>query len=79
MELKKNNVGSSIYYPKIIPEYSFFKKKYKIGSKNLKFAKEISDKSICLPIAPHIKNDDLKKIFYTLDFILKNFIKKNKI
>jgi perosamine synthetase len=79
LELKKNNVGSSIYYPRIIPEYSFFKKKYKIGSENFKFAKEISDKSICLPIAPHIKNIDLKKIFYTFNSILNNFIKKNKI
>ena len=76
LELKKNNIGSSIYYPRIIPEYSYFKKKYQLNAKKYKFAKAISDKSICLPVAPHIRKSDLKIIFYKLTLILNSFIKK---
>ena len=67
--LKKNNIGSSIYYPHPVPRLKFYKDKYKINKKHYVIASEFSDRIICLPIGPHVSKKNL-------DFIS---IKINKI
>ena len=76
LSLKKNKIGSSIYYPKIVPEYTYFKKKLKINVKNFYYSKAISDKSICLPVGPHIKINDINQIVHKFEKILNSFYYK---
>jgi len=70
-KLKKYGIGTSIYYPKAIPEMKYYKKKYNIKSSKFKNSSEISNYSISFPVGPHIKKDDIeymvkkiKKIIY---------------
>lgn len=58
-QLNDKGIGTSIYYPKILPEFTYYKKKYNYGSSEFKNAKIISENSICLPVAPHINKNDL--------------------
>tara|TARA_B100000965_G_scaffold406818_1_gene449146 strand:+ start:16885 stop:18027 length:1143 start_codon:yes stop_codon:yes gene_type:complete len=57
--LKKNGIGSSIYYPHPVPRLKYYKEKYKINKKNFLIASEFSDRIICLPIGPHVSKKDL--------------------
>ena len=67
-KLKKNGIGTSVYYPRAIPEMKYYKKKYNINIKKFKNASIISNYSISFPVGPHIKNDDIK-------YIIKKFKK----
>ncbi len=69
-KLKNCGIGSSVYYPKPVPEMLYYKKKYSIKEK-FNNSKIISYNSIVLPISQHILKNDLdyiaksfKKIFY---------------
>ena len=72
-QLNKKGIGTSIYYPKILPEFTYYKKKYKINSNEFLNAKLISDYSICLPIAPHVDKKDLIFIEKNLKKIIHNY------
>ncbi len=72
-QLNKKGIGTSIYYPKILSEFSYYKKKYGYRSNEFKNAKIISDNSICLPIAPHIKKDNLIFIEKNLKKIIQTY------
>ena len=61
-KLKKKGVGSSVYYPKPVPEMLYYKKKYKIKEKFI-ISKKISYNSLVLPISQHIKKKDIEYIF----------------
>ena len=52
-KLKSNGIGTSIYYPKIISDLTYYKK-YKIKDTYFPNAKKISYECITLPIGPHI-------------------------
>lgn len=67
-ELKKNNIGFSIYYPGPVPLLKYYKKRYKIKKKYFPNSTILSEGSISLPIAPHIT---LKQIKYICTFIIK--------
>lgn len=66
-KLKNEGVGSSVYYPKPLPEMAYYKNKYKISEK-FKNSKIISYNSFVLPIGQHIKKKDI-------DFISKKLKK----
>ena len=70
--LKNSGVGTSIYYPKIVPMFSHYKKKYKHKISDLQNAKNISDNSICLPVGPHLSR-------LNLDYIITKFKKINQV
>ena len=70
-QLNKKGIGTSIYYPKILPEFTYYKKKYNYSSIEFKNAKVISDNSICLPIAPHVNKKNLIFIEKSLKEIIK--------
>ncbi|MDA7604051.1 DegT/DnrJ/EryC1/StrS aminotransferase family protein [Candidatus Pelagibacter sp.] len=63
-------VGTSIYYPKPIPEMSYYKKKY--GYKSSKFinAEKFSYRTIALPLGTHLKKKDLNLIADSINSIL---------
>ena len=72
-QLNKKGIGTSIYYPKILSEFSYYKKKYGYRSNEFKNAKIISDNSICLPIAPHINKNNLIFIEKNLKKIIQTY------
>ena len=49
--LKKHNISSTIYYPKIASEYTYYKKKCKFNE--LKNASKISKEVLSLPIGDY--------------------------
>ena len=60
-KLKENGIGTSIYYPRAIPEMKYYKMKYNLTEIFLKNASKISKYSISF-IGPHIKNNQV--IYY---------------
>ncbi len=72
--LKRNKIGSSIYYPHPVPRLKFYKKKYKINNKNYIIASAFSDRIICLPIGPHVSRKNLDFISYNLKKIITKII-----
>ena len=73
-DLNNAGIGTSIYYPKIIPEFSYYRKKYKINTSDLKNGKLISNHSICLPIAPHVSKNNLIYISKNLKKSLNKYL-----
>jgi len=67
--LTKKGIGCSVYYPRAIMDYTYFKKKI-LTKEKFDYAREISDKSICIPTGPHL---NLKHINYMIKEIKKIF------
>lgn len=61
-KLKKRGIGTSVYYPKAIPEMKYYKKKYNVKNKNFRNASIISNYSISFPVGPHIKENEIAYI-----------------
>jgi len=72
--LKKNHIGFSIHYPKIIPFMSYYKKKYKNKKNNFFNAMNYANTNISLPVYPSLKN---KEVDYISNKIIK-FINHEK-
>lgn len=76
LNLSKNKIGTSIYYPHPVPRLKYYKKKYGYLKKRFKNAEIFSDKAICLPIGPHISKKEIifmaKKLFMVINSIKKN-------
>ena len=70
-KLNKYGIGTSIHYPKIVSDYIYYKKKYKISNRKYKNSSKISYQSFNLPIGPHVKVNNLKYIVYILKKITK--------
>ena len=68
LELKKYNIGSSVYYPHPVPRLIYYKNKYGYKKNRFKNAEIFSDEMIVLPIGPHI---NFKMIDYMCDKIKK--------
>ena len=60
--LNENGIGTSIYYPKPIPNFSYYKEKYNINEDKFPNARKISSSSIALPVGPHLEIDDMEYI-----------------
>jgi len=71
--LNKRNIGTSIYYPQPVPRMSYYKKKYGYKKNNFTNAAIISDRSISLPVGPHLTLKDLKYISANLLKSLEKF------
>lgn len=70
--LKRNGVGTSVYYPQAVPQMTYYKNKYGYKKNSHPIAEWISNSSIALPIGPHLNQEDMNYIIK----ILKNIIKK---
>ena len=70
--LQNNNIEFSVYYPHPIPRLSYYADKYgypKGLCSDLELITDaiaIADRSIALPVGPHLEQDDLDRIFKTL-------------
>ena len=68
--LEKKNIGVSVNYPQPVPRMKYYKKKYGYKKNQFKNAEFISDKSISLPLGPHLNKKDLDHIANSLKEIL---------
>ena len=61
-DLKAKGVGSSVYYPKPLPETSFYAQRYGHEPGSFPEAARISYGSIALPVGPHVSDEDVDLI-----------------
>tara|TARA_B110000977_G_scaffold201862_1_gene299474 strand:- start:5965 stop:7095 length:1131 start_codon:yes stop_codon:yes gene_type:complete len=69
-KLNNKGVGTSIYYPKPIPEMSYYKKKYGYSSSKFRNAEKFSYRSIALPLGTHLNKKDLNLIANCINKVL---------
>ena len=60
--LKEKGVGTSVYYPRPVPHFSYYRDKYGYGADSFPVAAEISNSSISLPVGPHLSKEDMSYI-----------------
>lgn len=70
--LRNNGVGTSIYYPRPVPHFTYYKQKYGYSENTFPVASWISQNSIALPVGPHLGPEDMRYIAQQL----KNAIAK---
>lgn len=60
--LRDRGVGTSVYYPKPIPHTQYYREKYGYAPGTFPGARRLSDRSIALPVGPHLTEDDMAYI-----------------
>ncbi len=60
--LKGIGVGTSVYYPKAVPQMTYYKEKYGYKEGAFPIAERISNQSIALPVGPHLSTDDMRVV-----------------
>ncbi len=57
--LNAAGVGTSIYYPQPVPRMGYYRSKYGYEPERFTHAGEISDRSVALPVGPHVNTEDI--------------------
>jgi dTDP-4-amino-4,6-dideoxygalactose transaminase len=58
MEMKRNNVETSVYYAQPVPHTKFYADNHRIGQ--FPNAEEISGQNLCFPVGPHLTEKAIK-------------------
>ena len=66
LNLKKDGIQTSIYYPHPVSLLNYYKKKYKYNSKEFKNSMRIAYNSISFPVGPHINKKDIHHMSKTI-------------
>jgi len=64
--LKAAGVGTSVYYPKALPDTAYYRGRYGFAHGSCPQATRISEDSIAFPVAPHVSQDDVARIVQTV-------------
>jgi perosamine synthetase len=64
--VNSSGIGTSLYYPQPVPRMSYYRQKYGYDSARFPNAEAISDRSIALPVGPHVEPDDAIRIAETV-------------
>jgi perosamine synthetase len=64
--LKEHGIGTSVYYPRAVPHFTYYKQKYGYADSSYPVASWISSHSIALPVGPHLGVEDMQ-------YIVENF------
>jgi dTDP-4-amino-4,6-dideoxygalactose transaminase len=64
--LKQQGVGTSIYYPRPVPHFTWYKEKYGYTQNSFPNAAAISYGSLALPVGPHLGEEDMHYIIAAL-------------
>jgi perosamine synthetase len=67
--LKKNNIGFGLYYPKPLHYYPHLRK---YGHKDLKISEELSNEVLSLPVHPALSEHDLEKIVNVVNEVFQH-------
>jgi len=57
--LKQNGIGTSVYYPRAVPQMTYYRNKYGYMENSHPVAEWISNSSIALPVGPHLDQEDM--------------------
>ena len=68
--LKERGVGTSIYYPRAVPNLTYYKEKYAYAEDSFPVAAWISSSSIALPVGPHLDGEDMEYIVGSLKYAI---------
>jgi perosamine synthetase len=60
--LKERGIGTSVYYPRPVPFFSYYRSKYPCDDASYPVASWISQSSIALPVGPHLNIEDMEYI-----------------
>ncbi len=60
--LKDRGVGCSVYYPRPVPNMSYYRQRYGSADNSFPVASRFSAASIALPVGPHVGKKDVKYI-----------------
>ena len=69
--LAARGVGTSIYYPRPVPELTYYREKYGYTIGQFKEANVIAKRSIALPVGPHLEAGDAEYIADALIDVIK--------
>jgi len=72
--LKRNGIGTSIYYPRPVPHFTYYREKYGYQESSFPVAARISYCSIALPVGPHLSEEDMDYIVYHLKSAIKEAV-----
>ena len=72
--LTAHGIGSSIYYPQPVPRMTYYREKYGYNPLGYPVAASLSDRSIALPVGPHLGTSDMHTIAANLKDIIKGFL-----
>lgn len=72
-ELNRRGVGTSVYYPRPVPNMTYYAEKYGYKPGAYPNAGWISDTSIALPAGPHLGDEDMDYIGTTIKQVLGAF------
>ena len=75
-KLKMAGIGTSIYYPKPVPKMQYYEQKYSYSKENFPIASDISERTIALPVGPHLNTDDMIYIINQFKKIIREERKK---
>jgi dTDP-4-amino-4,6-dideoxygalactose transaminase len=64
--LKSRGIGTSVYYPKSLPDTAYYGGKYGYEPGSCPVATRISSTSIALPVGPHVEEADVEHIVATI-------------
>jgi dTDP-4-amino-4,6-dideoxygalactose transaminase len=70
-KLNDAGVGTSVYYPHPVPRLGYYRRKYGYQSEAYPNAAEISDRSIALPVGPHVTREDVEYAAAALSRIIR--------
>jgi len=68
--LKRGGVGTSVYYPKSLPDTAYYAGKYGYAPGSCPVATRISTRSIAFPVAPHVTEADADQLIQTVREVL---------
>ena len=71
--LNSKGIGTSTYYPKPVPEFAYYKNKYKLTAGEFPNARKISHQCISLPVGPHLNADDMSYIIENFKSAIKKY------
>jgi len=60
--LNEAGIGTSVYYPQPVPRMTYYRAKYGYTAARFPNAEAISDRSIALPVGPHLERSDMAYI-----------------
>lgn len=64
--LNDRGIGTSIYYPRPVPHFTYYRDKYGYGDESFPAARWISDSSIALPVGPHLTPEDMHYVVLSM-------------
>lgn len=69
--LQAAGIGTSVYYPQPVPRMAYYREKYGYDAARYPEATRISDRSIALPVAPHVSSEDVDYMAETIATVLE--------